>query len=193
MCKLLHIPQLWGGLYTIPSSGTAFNGVQGSNTGFVASGTAVRLEFIIPSSGSCFVNSLIDFSSGSGVTYGTSVRFITSGAAAVNIDYAVNNPAQYFKATNPYFYTIRHINGDPLAGSGTATTRPALEGTPYNANRTSVGATTPAQRTLAASYIGNCYGLAYSKQAGKLFTAAFIKRHAGLGTLGSGGIYMVDT
>lgn len=180
------------GLYAIPASGTAFNGVQGSNTGFVTSGTAVRLEFIIPSSGSC-VNNQVDFSSGSGTTYGTAVRFLTAGAAAVNIDFALNDPAHYFKASNPYFYTVRHVNGDPLAGSGTATTRPAIEGTPYNANRTSVGATTPAQRTLAASFIGTCYGLGYSKQSGKLFTAAFLKRHAGLGTLGSGGIYMVDT
>ncbi len=181
------------GLYSIPASGAAFNGIQGSNTGFVASGTAVRLEFIIPSSGSCSANSQVDFSSGSGATYGTSVRFLSAGAGAVNINYALNNPANYFKASNPYFYTVRHVNGDPLAASGTATTRPAIEGTPYNANRTTVGATTPVQRTLAASYIGNCYGLGYSKQSGKLFTAAFIKRHAGLGTLGSGGIYMMDT
>ena len=33
------------GTYTIPASGTAYNGVLGSNTGFVAAATAVRLEF----------------------------------------------------------------------------------------------------------------------------------------------------
>lgn len=177
------------GTFSIPLTGSTYNGTQGSNTGSIASGTAVRLEFIITAA--CGLNPNVDYSSRSGNVYGTSVRFVSGGST--NNNYAINDPAQYFKATNPYFYTIRHVNGDPLAGSGTATTRPALEGTPYNANRTSVGATTPAQRTLAASYIGNCYGLAYSKQAGKLFTAAFIKRHAGLGTLGSGGIYMVDT
>lgn len=177
------------GTFSIPLTGSTYNGTQGSNTGSVANGTAVRLEFIITAA--CGLNPNVDYSSRSGNVYGTSVRFVNGGSTGNN--YAINDPAHYFKATNPYFYTVRHVNGNPLAGSGTATTRPALEGTPYNANNTSVGTTTPAQRTLAASYIGNCYGLAYSKQSGKLFTAAFIKRHAGLGTLGSGGIYMVDT
>jgi hypothetical protein len=177
------------GTYSIPLTGSVFNGVSGSNTGSIPNGTPVRLEFIIPAS--CGLNPAIDKSSAGGNVYGTSVRFVNGGSTANN--YAINDPSQYVRTANPYFYAIRHVYGNPLAASGLATTRPALEGMPYTSNLQTVGATTPAQRTLAASFIGSCYGLGYSKPAGKLFTAAYIKRHAGLGTLGSGGIYMIDT
>ncbi|MCB9309697.1 MAG: hypothetical protein H6567_06550 [Lewinellaceae bacterium] len=43
-----------------------------------------------------------------------------------------------------------------------------------------------------AGEIGSTWGVAYSKQAKKLFTGAFLKRHVGLGPLGSGGIYLID-
>ncbi|MFM2327023.1 MAG: hypothetical protein RIR31_1225, partial [Bacteroidota bacterium] len=68
-----------GSGYSIPASGTAYNGTAGSNTGFAASTTALRLEFIIPSSG-CVVNNAIDFASGGASAYGSSVRFVTAGA-----------------------------------------------------------------------------------------------------------------
>jgi hypothetical protein len=57
--------------YSIPASGTAYNGTPGSNTGFVPNGTAVRLEFVIPNGG-CAVNPFTDFTSFGGVSNRTS-------------------------------------------------------------------------------------------------------------------------
>lgn len=169
---------------TAPLTGT-------TNYSFTPPAFPVRVEFIVPNPGTGCISGLYDFSAPAGFNHGTSVRFVTAITTTAN--YAINNPAEYTKSTNPYFYTIRQVPGNPLAGSGTATTHIALEATPYLANLGTPGTTTPAQRTLANSFIGSCYGLAYSKQSGKLFTSAFIRRHNGLGTLGSGGIYMVDS
>ncbi len=180
------------GAYSIPASGTAYNGTPGSNTGFVASGASVRLEFILPTNMSCLNTDNDLVSPGVAIAGNSNVQFVTGGSTGIN--FPVNMSSQYVSNLNPYYYVIRSVQGNPTAGTaGTATTRPAIQGIPYNAANTSVGATTPVSRTMAASYIGSCYGLAYSKQAGKLFTSAFIKRHTGLGPLGSGGIYILDT
>lgn len=180
------------GAYSIPASGAVYNGTLGSNTGFVASGVNVRIEFVLPSNLSCLspVHDLV--SPGAAVAATGNVQFASGGA--VNINFPVNNPMQFVGNTNSYYYLIRSVSGNPTAGTaGTATTRPAMEGIPYNAANTSVGSTTPVSRTMAASYIGSCYGVAYSRRSGKIFTSAFMKRHSGLGPLGSGGIYILDT
>lgn len=44
---------------------------------------------------------------------------------------------------------------------------------------------------MNGAIIGPTWGVAYSKQANKIFTSALVKRHVGLGSLGSGGIYML--
>jgi uncharacterized repeat protein (TIGR01451 family) len=47
--------------------------------------------------------------------------------------------------------------------------------------------------TLAnAGQTGTLWGSAYSKQAKRLFVSAFVRRHAGLGPLGAGGIYVLN-
>jgi cytoskeletal protein RodZ len=59
--------------YSIPASGTPYNGTLGSNTGFVASTTAVRVEFTnLPST---------NYSGANGTTNATSVQFVTAGAS----------------------------------------------------------------------------------------------------------------
>ena len=170
------------GAYSIPVSGAVYNGTQGSNTGFVAAGVAVRIEFIIPASGSCGI-SASDFSSFNGTGNGTSVQFANGGAT--NINYAVNNPEDFTSNTNPDVFIPQYINGDPTGG-GTSGTNNWFLGFPYNSS----GTTAPT-KTLNGATIGSVWGVAYSKQARKIFTSAFIKRHAGLGTLGSGGIYIL--
>jgi hypothetical protein len=169
------------GTYSIPITG-AYNGTLGSNTGSIGAGVAVRLEFIIPASGGC-ASSNVDFSSFRGTGNETSVQFVTGGAT--NVNYGINNPADYASSTNPNVFLPRYTMGDPLL-AGASQSANWFIGFPYNNS----GTTAPAQ-TLNGATIGSVWGVAYSKQAQKIFTSAFVKRHVGLGTLGSGGIYIL--
>ncbi len=146
----------------------------------------VRVEFTIPAVGNC-VNSGIDFSSASGTTYGSSVQFVAS--TATNVNFAVHNPSDYNTGTTGVNVFIPcYINGDPLVAGGTANGAWFI-GYPY----TNSGATTttPPSQKVNGAIIGPTWGVAYSKQAKKVFTSALVKRHVGLGSLGSGGIYML--
>jgi hypothetical protein len=171
------------GTFSIPLTGSTYNGTPGSNTGSVTSALAVRLEFIIPASGACGLNPNVDYSSANGSTVGSSVRFITGGTTAIT--FAVNSPADFSSSTNPMMFASKYTNGNPLGG-GNAGTSTWFVGFPYNSS----GSTAPTL-TLNGTTIGCTWGVAYSKQAGKVFTSAFVKRHAGLGVMGSGGIYML--
>lgn len=180
--------------FSVPASGTAYNGTQGSNTGFVAAGTKVRLEFVIPSSGSCSVNKTYEFSSKAG---GTHTQFLTGGAT--NITYAINNPVDFVPDASPFstifFYGSILVTGNPL-GTGNAATQRAYVKTPYNVgNNISYGA---AQILATNRQIGTTYGSAYSKQAKRIFVGAYLRRHAGYGPANGtfdnapGAIYMIN-
>jgi hypothetical protein len=143
---------------------------------------AVRVEFIIPSSGGCTLNNLIDFTSGGGSSYGSSVQFASGNSS--NINFAVNAPEDYFlPSESPKLYVPCYINGDPANANVAAAD--AFVGVNYNA-------TSPTQYVATVGQIGSTWGVAFSKQAQKIFTSAILKRHVGLGPLGSGGIYMMD-
>ncbi len=171
------------GTFSIPLTGSIYNGTVGSNTGSVASAAAIRLEFIIPASGACGLDPNIDYSSGNGSTVGSSVRFVTGGATAIT--YAINKPSDFVSTTNPMVYMSRQTSGNPLGG-GTSGTSNWFIGFPYN----TTGTVAPTL-ALNGTTIGATWGVAYSRQAGKVFTSAFLKRHVGLGVLGSGGIYLL--
>ena len=143
----------------------------------------VRIEFEIPATG-CLVSNTIDYSALQGTTYGSSVQFVNSTSS--NVNFAIHYPGEYTSTTNPYVYTPIQMNGDPSQPSvGSAS---AMFGWPYNNVQTSPS---PDKQALGSA-IGSTYGVAFSRQAKKLFTSAFLKRHAGMGPLGSGGIYLVD-
>lgn len=170
---------------TAPLTGT-------TNYSFTPPAYPVRVEYTVPSSGGTLcINPAFDFFGYAGATYGSNVKFVTATTSAANV--ALNAERDYVRHLNPYYYAVRQIAGDPLAASGAATTRAGIEGTPYSAGLSAPGTSSPAQRTMPIRFTGNTYGLAYSKQAGKLFTSAFVKRHFGLGPLGTGGIYILDT
>lgn len=186
--------------YSIPETGT-YNGIKGSNTGSVANNVAVRLEFLIPANSACLVNSVYDFSSKAGKTYGTSVRFLaTSSEARSGYNFALNNPHDYVAGATPktstFLFQTVQFNGNPIASpSGTSANERTLVKFPYNSN----GSTAATTMTTAAQ-TGSVYGVAYSKFAKKIFTSAYMKRHSGFGPIPSGGtfkdtpgaIYMVD-
>lgn len=139
----------------------------------------VRVEFVIPVGLNC-VNPAYDFSGYGGD--GSSVRFVT---AAGTENYAIQTPDDYVSNTNPDFFLPRHLDGNPLGG-GTSGTANVFRSYTYNASGTSA-----ATRNLSSLNVGSLYGVAYSKQAKKVFTAAFMKRHMGYGPMGSGGIYLL--
>ncbi len=181
--------------YIIPAAGITYSGIPGSNTGFVSSGVKVRLEFIIPSSGSCLVNNQYDFSSKS--AGGSNTQFVSGGVA--NINYAINNPADYVFNMAPFSSTFLFLSvqstGNP-AGGGTSGSQNAFIKFPYNR---SGGTPISATEILATNQqIGTTYGTAYSKYADRIFVSAFMKRHAGFGPADGvfnnapGAIYIID-
>lgn len=184
---------------------TTATGTYSFTAGQIPSGTAVRLEFTIPSSGSCDANSAIDYPSGSGSVYGTSVKFLVAGAGATNVNFAINNPADYRPQAAPFsglnMYVPFMHTGNP-AGGGTSGTSIAFYKFPYNNNGNTIasnGATPPNATDLATNaQIGTCYGVAYSRYADRVFTSAFMKRHAGFGPANGtfanapGAIYIIN-
>ncbi|MCB9309228.1 MAG: hypothetical protein H6567_04105 [Lewinellaceae bacterium] len=164
--------------------GTAVTtGTGATNYSLTGCGTgAVRIEFTIPSTGACNLSSAIDYTSGGGASYGSSVQFANGNSS--NVNFAINAPEDYFlPAENPRLYLPCYINGDP-ANSNVAAAD-AFVGVNFDA-------TGAIDHVATAGEIGSTWGVAYSKQAQKIFTSAFLKRHVGLGPLGSGGIYMID-
>lgn len=190
------------GIFSIPLSGTTYNGVQGSNTGFVPASTAIRLEFVIPDAQNDLkkVNANFDFPSSGGVNYGTAVRFVTSGSTGNN--FAINYPAHYVANVNNTansYYSVVQTLADPIAGSGNAGSQTAVLRIDYSATGDANSNNWPAAQTLAlASQTGSLYGMAYSKQANKIFVSAYLKRHSGLGPADGtfshspGAIYIID-
>ena len=141
----------------------------------------VRLEFEFSTPTLC-VDSNTDFSSV--MAGGENIRFISASTSGVN--FAVQNPDDYIAQGNPMVYMPKFNRGDPLV-PGMSSGLDAFLGFPYS----TTGTIAPAIQSMN-SQIGACWGVAYSKQSGKVFTTAFMKRFAGLGPMGSGGIYMLE-
>jgi hypothetical protein len=156
-----------------------------------------RLEFSIAAS-SCNVNPMLDYPAYNGNAYGTSVRFVT--APVSNVNFGISDPHDYATTTKRSVATSIYTNGDPLLPDAAARKNAVkvLYDSIINISPTpSLNNTTLANNGA----IGSVWGVAYSKQAAKLFYSAVVKRHAGLGS-GAGGastgkatgaIYIVDT
>jgi hypothetical protein len=190
----------------VASDTTGSNGTFGTYALSITAATQVRLEFLIASAATCISNSLIDFSSGGGSSYGSAVKFVTAGAGAVNINFAINNPGDYVKTAPPTttdtLFVVRQISGNP-AGGGTSGSRNAFYKVGYHNEQNTINATyqtDPLGSVALATnaQIGSCYGVGYSPYARKVFTAAYMKRHYGLGPANGtfnnapGAIYMID-
>lgn len=162
---------------------TAGNGTYTLNPA-AGPGQPLRIEFEIPSSASNFygaVNS-IDHAAPNGNAYGTAVQFVTGLAS--NINFAINNPANYV-TTNSRLVTCGYVAGDPLDPGANMRNFTAVS--EFNYNMTG-GINTFAE----ASEVGSLWALSYNKRQKKLYAAACLKRHAGLGPLGIDGIYKMN-
>jgi len=141
-----------------------------------ASGTGpYRVEFTTLPSGY--------FPSAIGTNNASTVRLVANGTTA-NVDLGITQNKD-FTQVDPLMVVPVYINGDPLAG-GTAGTARALAAFRYSGTDSTI-------ETLAtASQIGATWGVAYQGNRKRVFSAATIKRHVGLGPQGKGGIYVTD-
>jgi hypothetical protein len=144
----------------------------------------VRVEFRFISGQSC-TNGNLDMPSFSGNIHGSNIQFGSGNSN--DIDFAIIDPHDYNSgANNALVYLPCYVHGDPLVTGGAAGLRDWFVGYPYNNS----GSTAPTKK-MNGQIIGATWGTAYSKYAKKIFTSALVKRHVGLGTLGTGGIYIL--
>ncbi len=114
----------------------------------------------------------------------TSVQFVK--ASNCNVNLGVNDPADFCQ-TNPLMFTPCFVMGNPLA-EGTSKTADALVGFPY----ANTGGTDPKTFMIEAQYLGTVWAQAYQRDSKTLFSAATVKRHAGLGPGGLDAIYLTS-
>ncbi len=139
-------------------------------------GTPLRVEFTNPSG---------YWSGRVGGQSSSSVVFL-DGPGRCDLSYGVSDPVDYCP-TASNLATTCFVNGDPLKG-GSAGELDSAVVFPYGSS----GDTVPPIEIARAKQIGTTWGLAYQRSTKWLFAGAFLKRHAGYGPLGTGGIYKID-
>jgi hypothetical protein len=174
------------------SSVSVATGVDGSysfpNSGVTASGAKLRLEFSGLPSG-VYSSAYGTATTGSG----TSVQFVTAGSSTT-ANYGVNYPGD-FCDSSPQLATPCFVSGTQSAAAIAG--EHVLVTFPFTAQSTNTGtlANPVASNNVNptpiadAGQIGSVWGMAFQRETGKLFTAAFLKRHVGLGSGGLGGVY----
>ncbi|WP_460950635.1 SdrD B-like domain-containing protein, partial [Spirosoma daeguense] len=127
----------------------------------------------------------------------TTVQFVN--APDCSIDLGMLNPANYCQA-NPKVFVPRYVNGNPLGGGTAGSLSAFLSSNDVDSSSFTPGSpgsglytsTAPPVQMVAASQVGALWGVAYNRQTGTIFSSAVLRRHAGLGTLGLGGIYTIN-
>lgn len=154
----------------------------------------VRIEFEIPS-GLCNISPSQDFSGANGGNYGTAVQFAFGPSKH---DFVVSYPYDFSTEVNPYSFIAIMGSGDPLDPNGNSKDQPAIgrfnylnSGYAANSGR---GQNSGHPYTVCARHeqVGSTWGLAYSRHAKKVWVSSCVRRHSGIGPLGSGGIYWFD-
>jgi trimeric autotransporter adhesin len=158
---------------------TDASGVYNFSAGQIPAGTPVRLEFTAPASNYPSKRIAADRSN---------IQFVTAGATAVNIDYAVATKKLLSDNTNPYVAGTSYTNGNALStGAGNAGENDNLYVFPYDLSNN--GGST---RRAKNQYLGAIFGLAWQRESRVLLMSAYLKRHAGFGPNGIGAIYQTQ-
>lgn len=123
----------------------------------------------------------------------TNVQFLTissGGLSNINLGILTNN--DYCQLDGTLIFTPCYVSGNALAG-GSAGEDDAFVSFPYNAS--GVGGTTGPMPThiAKASEVGSLWGMDYQARGKTILTSAIVRRHVGLGPLGTGGIYKFNT
>jgi SdrD B-like domain/Secretion system C-terminal sorting domain len=149
-----------------------YNFATGTGANQIPSGAKVRIEFTgLPA------NVLL---TSNGTSNGTSVQFYTAPSCAINL--GVNYNGDYCQ-TNPNVAVPMQYNG-----TATGNSTGAVVSFPY----TNSGTTPPSTFLTTFNNVGSVWGQAYQGCKKRLFMSAFTKRHAGFGSQGEGGIYVID-
>ena len=134
-----------------------------------------------------------------GATGQSNLRFVTAPATGVNC--GINYPTEYCQNGETQVIISCFVNGDPLKTtnadgpvdpSNQTAKADVLVSFPIGASGLASATNFPPTHLASASEIGAVWGVAYLRAEKKVLTAANIKRHTGLGTLGTGGIYITD-
>ncbi len=123
---------------------------------------------------------------------GTTVQFVPDGNSS-NINLAILDAASFCQ-NNPSVVTSCFVYG---AAGGPFGANPAVIDFPYAAGSNSGSAASynlPATHALAVavSQVGAVYGLGYRQSTNTVYAGAFMKKHSGFGTGGTGAIYTVN-
>ncbi|MEM9556053.1 MAG: IPTL-CTERM sorting domain-containing protein [Acidobacteriota bacterium] len=113
----------------------------------------------------------------------TTVVFAT--APTSGLDIGLNVPVDYCQA-NPDVLTTCFLHGDPLTPGSSAADGDVVVSVDYDRTLPS------ADHIAFGSEVGAVWGVAYQRSSESAFVAAVLRRHAGFGPLGIGGIYRID-
>lgn len=123
----------------------------------------------------------------------TTVQFVPDGSTS-GVDLGIVFPLD-FSQNNPPLVTQRYV---PLEQAGNQLA--AIVSFPYTAGTNSENVNTPtsefdqpAATTVAtANQVGATWGLVWSRNEGRLYASAFLKKRSGFGPSGTGAIYRID-
>lgn len=132
------------------------------------------------------------FASG-GTGNGTTVQFVPDGTST-NVNLAVIDAANYCQ-DNPSVVTSCFVYGDQLTGA--FNTNPVVVDFPYSAGANGGVAAdynVPAGHALMvpANAVGSVYGLGYFQPTNTIYAGAYMKKHSGFGSGGTGAIYTIN-
>jgi uncharacterized repeat protein (TIGR01451 family) len=150
-----------------------------------ASGTGpYRIEFTTLPSGYYPTTHGSDSGAGTahtGANSGTTVQFVPDGTTA-NVNLGISQPGDYCQS-NPLLCSNAMWFANQITGTYSNQTTLGIF-------RYTASGKTPAPTTLArAAQVGTTWGLAWQRSNKTLYSAAFLKRHAGFGPNGPGAIY----
>jgi hypothetical protein len=118
----------------------------------------------------------------------TTTQFVKS--ANCNVDLGLLDPNDYCQS-QPKVFVPCYVYGDPLPSGSPSGMRDALVS--FNYGTTGVKDMSKINLISNADSIGTIWGLAYDKYKKMLYGTASLKRHAGLGPQGLGGLYIINT
>jgi hypothetical protein len=126
-----------------------------------------------------------------GLNSGTDVQFIK--APATNINLGITNDDEYCIDTEagPKVTTACYVMGNPLTG-GSAGEDPALVLFDYNAQGLAGVDDFSMVKLAKAKDIGPTWIASYQRDSKRLMVGAIVRRHVGMGPLGTGGLYYID-